>query len=101
MNLEALRLQCSEKGHHRPVNDLDADEVLNLISNTLQNWSTARRNHNSYELEPLNLIVQSLRAESHTGPVLQYALSRARDVLFATLSSWSLVRAVSQRTYNS
>ena len=41
----------------------------------------------------LSLITQSLRAENNTGPALQYVLSRAQDVFFITLSSWSSVRA--------
>ena len=45
MNLEALRIQQRNEGHQMAVNDLDANEVLNLIANTLQSSSTARRNH--------------------------------------------------------
>ena len=36
VSFEALRLQRRNQGHHSPVNNLDADEVLNLISNTLK-----------------------------------------------------------------
>ena len=44
VDLEVLRSQWRNQGHHRPVKDLDADEALNLILDMLQNWSAARRN---------------------------------------------------------
>ena len=79
VNLDALRLQYRNQGHHRPVNNLD-------VETRCKSGSTTRRNHNFCELESLNLIIQSLRAENNTVPALQYAVSRELDLLFVTLS---------------
>ena len=86
----------------RPVNDLDANEVLNLISNTFQNWSTVRKNHNFYELESLNSNIQSLRAE--TTLFLHFSMPYPRYKMFCSLLyqvGLQFVLLTLQRTYDS
>ena len=79
-NLRVLRLDQ----HNRifTLAHLDTEQLLNISSNTLQNW-LGRRSHDYVELQNLNLIIQNITASNFEGLVIQYAISRARDVLFA------------------
>ena len=74
--------------------DLDPDQLLNTISNTSQ-ILLRHRLHDYVELQNLNLIihVQILIAFNFEGLALQYAISRARDGLFAIRSNRTSVRA--------
>ena len=76
----------------RPLAYLDTEQPFNISSNTLKNWS-GRRSHDYAELQNLNLIIHNLIASNFEGLAFQYAISRARDVLFAIRSNWTSVRA--------
>ena len=96
-NFQVLRLDQHSHSFTSILADLDTEELLNIICNTLQNWLGCRL-HDYVELQNLNLIIQNLIASYFEGLALQYAISRVRDVLFTIRSNWTSVRAVLQKT---
>ena len=92
--MQVLRLDTQNCSFTRSLTDLDTEQLLNIISNTLQNWS-GHRSHDYVELQNLNLItdVQNLIASNFKEIALQYAISRARDGLFTIDSTCTSAQA--------
>ena len=69
-NLEIIcKIGSTESYFTRPLADLDTEQLLSIISSTLQNW-IGLKSHDYFEVQNLNLIMQSLIASNFEGPVL-------------------------------
>ena len=91
-NLSALRVEqtCAL---NLPVEDLSPDILISLITKTLLNWS-GPKTHDFHEISSLKNIISSLVASRQTGPGLDFAVPRARDVLLAINTNWGSVKAL-------